>query len=102
MAEQPNIFEVTDPNTKKMYRVEAPFGMSQEDALQQFESLEPDDRVAFEFNPQTTTTQTPPQQQTQAPTQTSTPNTPQKLAPLQKGTGLVETPTFALDRKSVV
>lgn len=102
MAEQPNIFEVTDPNTKKMYRVEAPFGMSQEDALQQFESLEPDDRVAFEFNPQTTATQTPPKQQAQvpaqAPAQIPTPaDTPRELTPLEKGTGLVETPTFAFE-----
>jgi hypothetical protein len=47
----PNVFEITDPETRRTYRMEADDGVTEEQALEQFQSIPQDDWSAFEYNP---------------------------------------------------
>jgi hypothetical protein len=46
-----NMFEITDPDSGKTYRMEADEGVTQEQALEQFQSLDEGDWAAFEYRP---------------------------------------------------
>lgn len=61
----PNIFEITDPATKKTYRMEAEDGVTQEQALEQFSSLPEESWSDFEYVPEAPPAETP------APVQTA-------------------------------
>ena len=62
-----NVFEITDPTTKKTYRIEADDGVTQEQALEQFQSLPQESWADFEYAPETSTDATVESPQT-APT----------------------------------
>lgn len=50
-----NVFEITDPTTNKTYRIEADDGVTQEQALEQFQSLPQESWVDFEYAPEPST-----------------------------------------------
>ena len=47
----PNIYEITDPSSGKTYRMEADDGITQEQALEQFQSIPQEEWNAFEYSP---------------------------------------------------
>jgi hypothetical protein len=50
------IFEITDPESKKTYRIQADDGVTQDQALEQFQSLDESEWAAFEYRPAATAT----------------------------------------------
>lgn len=52
MSDKPNIFEIDDPETGKKYRIEADPGVPAEQALAEFDALDPAEWSAFEYNPE--------------------------------------------------